>query len=91
MYEGLSTIKETHEKLRENEESRTQPSSSASSHAAFGSRHESLSGDGRGKGKTKPKSGSVHQKKLVTRRFDCNRFAHWSGGPICPARDKNDA
>ena len=30
---------------------------SASSHAAFGSRHASLSGTGRGKGKTRPKGG----------------------------------
>ena len=39
----------------------------------------------------RPKRGSVHQKKLVTRCFDCNRFGHWSGDPICPAKDKHDA
>ena len=40
MYEGLATIKETHTKLREKTRNRGhQPSSSASSHAAFGSRH----------------------------------------------------
>ena len=53
-----------------------QPSSSASSHAAFGSRQSSLSSSGRGKVKTRPKGGSVQQKKLVTRCFDCNRFGH---------------
>ena len=68
-----------------------QPSSSASSHAAFGSRQSSLSGSGLGKRKTRPKGGSVQQKKLVTRCFHCNRFGHWSGDPICPAEDKNDA
>ena len=50
-----------------------------------------VSANGRGKGKTRPKGGSVHQKKLVTRCFDCNRFGHWSGDPICPAKDKHDA
>ena len=54
--------------------------------SAFGSRHASLSGTGRGKGKTRPKGGSVHQKKFVTRRFDRNRFGHWSGDPICPRK-----
>ena len=39
----------------------------------------------------RPKGGSVHQKKLVTRCFDCNRFGHWSGDPISPAKDKHDA
>ena len=92
MYEGLATIKETHAKLREKTRNRGyQPSSSASSHAAFGSRHASLSGTGRGKSKMRPKGGSVQQKKLVTRCFDCNRFGHWSGDPICPAKDKHDA
>ena len=67
------------------------PSSSASSHEAFGSRHASLSGTGRGKGKTRPKVGSVDQKKFVTRCFDCNRCGHWSGDPICPAKDNHDA
>ena len=86
MYEGLATIKETHAKLRAKTRNRCyQPSSSASSHAAFGSRHASLSGTGRGQGKTRHKGGSVHQKKLVTRCFD------WSGDPICPAKDKHDA
>ena len=92
MYEGLATIKETHAMLREETRNRGyQPSSSASSHAAFGSRHASLSGNARGKGRTRPKGGSAHQKKLVIRCFDCNRFGHWSGDPICPARDKLDA
>ena len=36
-------------------------------------------------------TGRVHQKKLVTHCFDCNRFAHWSADPICPAKDKHDA
>ena len=40
MYEGLATIKETHAKLREKTRNRGyQPSSSASCHAALGSRH----------------------------------------------------
>ena len=92
MYEGLATIKETHAKLREKTSNRGyQPSSSASSHPAFGSRHASLSGTSRGKSKMRPKGGSVHQMKLVTRCFDCNRFGHWSGDPICPAKDKHDA
>ena len=50
-----------------------------------------MSGTGRGKGKTRPKGGSVHQRKLVTRRFDRNRFGHWSGYPNCPAKGKHDA
>ena len=92
MYEGLATIKETHAKLREKTRNRGyQPSSPASSHAAFGSRHAFLSGAGRGKSKMRPKGVSVHHKKLVTRCFDCERFGHWSGDPICPAKDKNDA
>ena len=75
MYEGLATIRETHAKLREKTRNRGyQSSSSASSHADFGLRHASLSSIGRGKCKTRPKGGSVHQKKLVTRCFDCNRF-----------------
>ena len=72
VYEGPATIKETHAKLKKK---------TRSSHAAFFSRHASLSGTGRGKGKTRPKGGSVHQKKLVTRCFDCIRFGHWSGDP----------
>ena len=92
MYEGLATIKETHAKLREQTRNRGyQPFSSASSHTAFGSRHASLSGTGRGKSKMRPKGGSFHRKKLVTRCFDCNRFGHWSGDPICHAKDKHDA
>ena len=66
-----------------------QPSSSASSHAAFGSRQSSVSCSGRGKGKSRPK-GSVHQNELVSRCFDCNRFGPWSGDPICP-QGKHDA
>ena len=82
-YEGLATIKETHAKLREKKRNRGyQPSSSASSHAAFGSRHA------RGKSKMRPKGGSVHHKNLVIRCLDCNPFGHWSGDPICPA-EKN--
>ena len=50
-----------------------------------------MSGTGLGKGKTRPKGGSVHQKNLVTRCFDCNRFEHWSGDSICPATDKHNA
>ena len=58
MYEGLATIKETHARLREKTRNRGyQPSSSASSHAVFGSQHASLSGTGRGRGKTRPKRG----------------------------------
>ena len=92
MYEGLENIKETRAKLRDKTRNRGyQPSSSSSSHAAFGSRHASLSGTGRGKGTTRPKGLSAHQKKLVTRCFDCNRFGLWSGDPICPAKDKHDA
>ena len=89
MYGELATIRETHAKLREKTRNRGyQPSSSASSHTAFGSRQSSLSGGGQGKGKTRPKGVSVQQRKLVTRCFDCNRFRHWSGDPICPARVK---
>ena len=33
----------------------------------------------------------MHQKKLVTRWFDCNRFGHWSGDPFCYAKKKHDA
>ena len=62
-----------------------QPSSSASSHAAFSSRHARV------KSKMGPKGGSVHQKRLLTRCFDCNGFGHWSGDAICPAKDKHDA
>ena len=91
IYEGLAIIRETHAKLRETTNRGYQPSSSASSHAAFGSRHASLSGTGRGKEKTRPKGGAVNQKKLVTRRFDRNRFGLWSGYPICPAKCKHDA
>ena len=91
MYEGLATIRETHAKLREKTRNRGhQPSSSASFHTAFVSRQSSVSG-GRGKGKTRLKGRSVQQKKLVTRRFDCNRFRHWSGDPIRPAKDTCDA
>ena len=39
----------------------------------------------------RPKGGSVHQKKLVTRCVDCNRFGHWSGDPVCSAKDKHVA
>ena len=92
MYEGLATIRGTLAKLREKTTNRGyQPSSSASSHAAFGTRQSSLSGSGRGKGKTRPKGGSVQLKTLVTRCFDCNRVGHWSADPICLAKDKNDA
>ena len=28
------------------------------------------------------------QNKLITRCFDCNRFGHWAGEPICSARDQ---
>ena len=43
MYEGLATIRKTHAKVREKTRNRgCQPSSSASSHAAFGSRHASF-------------------------------------------------
>ena len=45
----------------------------------------------RGKGKTRPKGGSVHQNKFVTRCFNRNCFGHWSGYPICPAKGKHDA
>ena len=80
MYEGLATIRETHPRLRERPRNRGhQPSSSASSHATFGSRASSPSGTGRGKEKTRLKGGSANQKKLVTRCIDCNRFGHWSG------------
>ena len=67
MYEGLATIRETRNRG-------DWPSSSASSRAAFGSRQSSMSGTGRGKGKTRLEGGSVHQKKLVSHCFDCNRF-----------------
>ena len=81
----------THGKLREKTRSRRYQPSSASSHEAFGSRQSSMSGTGRGKGKQDFKGGSVHQKKLVTRCFDCNRFGYWSGDPICTAKHKHDA
>ena len=38
----------------------------------------------------RPKGGSVHQKKPVSRCFGCNGFGHWSSDPICPAKDKHD-
>ena len=57
----------------------------------FGLEDIRFRGNGRGKGKTRPKGGSVHQKKVVSRCFDCNRFGHWSGDPICPVKDKHDA
>ena len=83
MYEGLATIRETHAMLSEKTRNRGyQPSSSAS--------QSSLSGSGRGKVRTRPKGGPVQQKKFATRCFDCNRFGHWSGDPICLAKDKND-
>ena len=50
--------------------------------AAFCSRHESLSGTGRGKGTTRLQGGSVHDEQLLTRCFDCNRFGDRSGDPI---------
>ena len=60
MYEGLATIRETHAKLREKTMNRGyQPSSPASSYAAFGSRQSSLSGSGRGKGKMRAQGGSA--------------------------------
>ena len=90
MNEALATIRETRAKFRRKRRI-AQPSSSAFSRAAFGSRHSVLRGSGRGKEKTRPQGGSVQQKKLVTRRYDCNRFGHWSGDPICPAKDQNDA
>ena len=67
MYEGLATIRETHAKPRETRNRGYQPSSSASARAAFASRHASLSGTGRWKGKKRPKEGSVYQKKFVIR------------------------
>ena len=73
MYEGLATIRETHAKLREKRRIAVISLPPSSYHAAFGSRQSPLSGSGRGKGKTRPKEGSVQQKKLVTRCFDCNR------------------
>ena len=58
MYEGLATIRETHAKPREKMRNRGyQPSSSASSHAAFGSRQSSSTGSGHGKWKTNLKDG----------------------------------
>ena len=70
MCEGLATIRETYAKLRENTRNRGyQPSSSASSHAAFGSRQSSLSG-GRGKGKMSPKGGSVQHDVLIATVLD---------------------
>ena len=49
MYEGLATVRKTHAKLWEKTRNRGyQLSSSASSHAAFGSRQSSMSGTGRG-------------------------------------------
>ena len=90
MSEGLATIKKTHAKLMEKTRNRGyQPSSSASSHAAFGSRHAFSSGTGRGKRQDETKR-RIRQ-SVVTRCFDCNRFGHWSGYPICPATDKHDA
>ena len=47
-----------------------------------------MSGSRSGKGETRPKGGCVQQKKLETRCFDCNRFGHWSGDPICPTKDE---
>ena len=82
-----------HGKLREeNEESRLSAFLVCLSHAAFGSRQSSLERQWpRKREKRDLKKGSVQQKKLVTRCFDCNRFGHWSGDPICPAKDKHDA
>ena len=51
MYEGQATIREKHARLMEKARNRGyQPSSSASSHATFGSRQSSSSGTGHGKG-----------------------------------------
>ena len=59
MYKGLATIRESHTQSwgRKRGDRGCQPSSSASSHAAFGSRQSSLSGSGRGKGRTRPEGG----------------------------------
>ena len=63
MHEGLATIRETHAKLREKTRNGGyQPSLSASSHAAFGSRKSSFSGSGRGKGKTRPFGGLYNRR-----------------------------
>ena len=54
MNEVLATIRETHAKLWEKTRNRGyQLSSSASSHAASGSRQSSMNGTGRGKGENK--------------------------------------
>ena len=77
MCEGLATLKETHAKVEgENEESRL-PAFFVSlfSHSfpfatVICERHWP-----REKKETRPKGGSVHHKKLVTRRSDCNLLA----------------
>ena len=72
MYEGLATIRERHAPLTQ---------------LSVGSRQSSVSGIGRGKGKTKPKS--VQLEKLITHCFDCNRFGHWSGDPYLSSKKQS--
>ena len=60
MYEGLATIRETHK----DEESRLPASSSASSHATFGSPQSSSSGTGAVKGRQDREEGLSIRKNL---------------------------
>ena len=88
MYEGLTTIREAHAKLRRKRGIAVMSLPRLPSLSLTQLSESSLSGSGSGKGETRPKGGCVQQKKLVTRCFDCNRFGHWSGDPICPAKDE---
>ena len=83
MYEGLATIRETHAELRDKTRNRGyQHSSSSSSHSIFGFSFVIFERNESGENASRGQKGSVNQRKLVTLRFDCNHFGHWSGDLI---------
>ena len=92
MHEGLATIRETHAKLREkNEEWRLSAFLVCLLSRSFRFTKVILQRQWPRKRENETFWRSVQQKKLLTSRFDCNLFGHWSGDPICPAKDTNDA